>query len=225
MTQHLGVDFGATNLKWAVIEHRDEAWATLDRGQVPTLAAEGPDAVIGRIASIGATALARWPAIVTLGIGVPGLYDPVGGSTRFLMNMPGDWAGIPVAPPVEAALGIPVVAHQRRAGVRPRGAAPGRGPRSVVDGRADARHRRRRRHRDRRHGPPRSRRDGRRGRPPDARPRRPVVPAAGTGAVSRRSPGRTGSPRRAAPRRPRRRSSPPGRAMRAALAGLAQVGR
>ena len=108
MTQHLGVDFGATNLKWAVIEHRDAAWATLDRGQVPTLAAEGPDAVIGRIASIGATSLARWPAIVTLGIGVPGLYDPVGGSTRFLMNMPGDWAGIPVAPPVEAALGLPV---------------------------------------------------------------------------------------------------------------------
>jgi glucokinase len=108
VTQHLGVDFGATNLKWAVVEHRDEVWATLDRGQVPTLADEGPDSVIGRISSIGAMALARWPAIVTLGIGVPGLYDPVAGSTRFLMNMPGDWAGIPVAPPVRATLGLPV---------------------------------------------------------------------------------------------------------------------
>ena len=27
------------------------------------------------------------------GVGVPGLYDPATGAHRFLVNMPGDWAG------------------------------------------------------------------------------------------------------------------------------------
>ena len=32
-TQHLGIDFGVTNLKWAAVEQRDGEWATLDQGQ------------------------------------------------------------------------------------------------------------------------------------------------------------------------------------------------
>jgi glucokinase len=134
VSRHLGVDFGATNLKWAVIEHTDDGWATLDRGQVPTGATDGSDAVIGRIAAIGATALTQWPGIVTLGIGVPGLYDPVDGSTRFLMNMPGDWAGVPVGPPVAAALGVPVslINDARAFGLAELRLGAGRGASSMV---------------------------------------------------------------------------------------------
>jgi glucokinase len=40
---------------------------------------------------------------------VPGLYDPVAGTTRFLVNLPGAWAGQPVAGPVGAAVGLPAV--------------------------------------------------------------------------------------------------------------------
>ena len=37
-TRHLGLDLGATNLKWTVVEHDpDGTWRALDRGQVPTL--------------------------------------------------------------------------------------------------------------------------------------------------------------------------------------------
>jgi glucokinase len=108
VTEHLGIDLGVTNLKWAVAGTIGTEWQTQDRGQVATLAAEGPEAVIGRIVDTARTALERWPAIASVGIGVPGLYDPQTGSTRFLVNMPGDWAGRPVGPPVEAALGIPV---------------------------------------------------------------------------------------------------------------------
>jgi Transcriptional regulator/sugar kinase len=107
-THHLGIDLGVTNLKWAIVEHDGGEWRILDHGQVPTLADEGPDAVIGRIAETARHALGRWPSIASLGIGVPGLYDPVAGATRFLVNMPGDWLDRPVARPVETLLGIPV---------------------------------------------------------------------------------------------------------------------
>jgi glucokinase len=107
-TRHLGLDLGATNLKWTVVEGEDGAWRTLDRGQLATGAGDGPDAVIRRLADAGRAAGAAWPGIVSAGIGVPGLYDPATGTTRFLVNLPGGWRGIPVAGPVSAALGIPV---------------------------------------------------------------------------------------------------------------------
>lgn len=98
---------GVTNLKWAVVEADGDAWRILDRGQVPTRSADGPDAVIGRIGETGRHALDRWPAIASIGVGVPGLYDPATGTTRFLVNMPGDWKGRAVAAPVTSDLGLP----------------------------------------------------------------------------------------------------------------------
>jgi glucokinase len=108
VTLHLGIDLGVTNLKWSVVDKDGDSWEAIDRGQVPTEASEGPDAVVGRLGEIGRTALDRRPSIGSLGIGVPGLYDPATGSARFLVNMPGDWAGRPIASPLEAALDIPV---------------------------------------------------------------------------------------------------------------------
>ena len=107
-THHLGIDIGVTNLKWATVEHAADDWRTVGQGQRPTLAAEGPDAVIGRVAELGRAALDRWPGIASVGLGIPGLYDPATGSARFLVNMPGEWSGRPVAGPVEAMLGVPV---------------------------------------------------------------------------------------------------------------------
>jgi glucokinase len=51
--------------------------------------------------------LDRCPDATTVGIGVPGLYDPVAGTTRFLPNLRGDWAGRPVAAAVGGAVGLP----------------------------------------------------------------------------------------------------------------------
>jgi glucokinase len=114
-TQHLGLDLGATNLKWAVAEHgvdgapRAEAeWRTLDRGQVATLAAGGAAATVSQLAEVGREAIDRWPGIATAGIGVPGLYDPASGTTRMMVNLPGEWDGRPVRDPLKAALGVPV---------------------------------------------------------------------------------------------------------------------
>ncbi len=137
MTRHLGVDLGVTNLKWAVVEGTpgtDGSWRTLDCGQVPTRAGDGPDAVVGRIAETGRMAVERWPGVVSVGIGVPGLYDPVAGSARFLVNMPGDWAGRPVAPPVADALGQPValINDARAFGLAELRLGAGRGASSLV---------------------------------------------------------------------------------------------
>jgi len=125
---------GVTNLKWAVIEHDGPSWRILGQGQVPTLASEGPDAVIGRIAETGRAALERWGTIASLGIGVPGLYDPVAGTTRFLVNMPGDWMGRPVAEPVRAVLDVPVslINDARAFGLAELRLGAGRGADSMV---------------------------------------------------------------------------------------------
>ncbi len=107
-TRHVGLDLGGTNLKWTVVERLADDWRAVDRGQVPTLSAEGPAAVIARLADAAGAACARWPGVTSVGIGVPGLYDPLAGTTRFLVNVPGDWDGRPVAAPMSHALGLPV---------------------------------------------------------------------------------------------------------------------
>jgi glucokinase len=107
MTQHLGIDLGVTNLKWAVVGHDNRTWQTLARGQTSTLALEGPEAVIGRLIDLARRSVDDWPGIESIGLGVPGLYDPSRGATTFLVNMPGAWRDRLVAPPVEAALELP----------------------------------------------------------------------------------------------------------------------
>ena len=133
-THHLGIDLGVTNLKWAVVDRDGDDWGSVDQGQRPTLAAEGPDAVIGRVTELGQAALERWPGITSVGIGIPGLYDPTEGSTRFLVNMPGEWVGRPVGPPIEAVLDRPValINDARAFGLAELRLGAGRGAASLV---------------------------------------------------------------------------------------------
>jgi glucokinase len=43
----------------------------------------------------------------SIGVGVPGLYDPKSGTTRFMPNVPGNWAGVPVGAKVSEAMRLP----------------------------------------------------------------------------------------------------------------------
>jgi len=137
-TRHLGLDLGATNLKWAIVEHADGTWTTLAHDQVPTRIpvehAEVPAAVVAQLAEVGAAAIAAWPGVTTVGIGVPGLYDPVGGTTRFLVNVPGPWAGRAVAGPVGAGLGLPafLINDARAFGLAEIRLGAGRGASSMI---------------------------------------------------------------------------------------------
>ena len=87
-----------------------------------------------RLTSLAREALERWPAIESVGIGVPGLYDPATGTTRFLVNLPGDWAGRPVAATVAAAVDRPVtlINDARAFGLAELWLGAGRGARSMV---------------------------------------------------------------------------------------------
>jgi glucokinase len=133
-TRHLGLDLGATNLKWTVVERDGDVWRSLDRGQVPTQVAGGPAAIVAQLGDMGAAAMERWPGVVTAGIGIPGLYDPTAGTTRFLVNIPGSWDGYPVANPVAAALGVPValINDARAFGLAELRLGAGRGASSMV---------------------------------------------------------------------------------------------
>jgi glucokinase len=109
-TRHLGLDLGATNLKWAIVARADGAWTTLARDQQPTRVvtnpAKVPDAVVAQLGELAVATDAEWGPLSSIGIGVPGLYDPRAGTTRFLVNLPGPWRDHPVAAPVKAVSGI-----------------------------------------------------------------------------------------------------------------------
>lgn len=107
-TRHVGLDLGATNIKWAVLELDAGRWSVVDRGQVPTLGAEGADRVIERMAGLAAQARRDWPGVASVGVGVPGLYEADTGVTTFLPNLPPGWAGKPVAKPMRERLALPV---------------------------------------------------------------------------------------------------------------------
>jgi glucokinase len=133
-SRHLGLDLGATNLKWTVVELAGKTWQALDRGQVPTRVAGGPDAIVGQLGEMGRAAMETWPGVVTAGVGIPGLYDPHQGTTRFLVNLPGDWDGRAVAAPVASVLGVPValINDARAFGLAELRLGAGRGASSMV---------------------------------------------------------------------------------------------
>lgn len=112
-THHLGLDLGGSNLKWVVAARAGGEWRTLARDQVPTRvasdASQVPATVIGQLAEVAAAAVERMGPVASVGIGVPGLFDPGAGTTRFLPNIPGSWDGWQVAAPVAAAAGAPAV--------------------------------------------------------------------------------------------------------------------
>jgi glucokinase len=110
-SRHLGLDLGGTNVKWAVAQRDGTAWSAAARGQVPTRYAadptDVPTGIVAQLAELGVGLAAERGPLASIGIGVPGLYDPDTGCTRFLVNIPGPWAGLPVAGPVGAAAGLP----------------------------------------------------------------------------------------------------------------------
>jgi glucokinase len=133
-TLHLGLDLGVTNIKWAVLDRDGDAWSTVATGQSPTRPTEAPEAVVGRLADVARTAIAAHGPVASVGVGVPGLYDPDRGTTEFLVNMPGGWHGVPVAGPLHAALGLPMalINDARAFGLAELRLGAGRGVRSII---------------------------------------------------------------------------------------------
>jgi glucokinase len=110
MTLHLGIDLGGTKIAAALVDVASGALA--GRQVIPTEAADGPEAVMARMAALvrdvcgGAGAA---PAqIAAIGVGVPGLFELQTGRTLFLPNLAGAWRGVPLGETLRRALGCPV---------------------------------------------------------------------------------------------------------------------
>jgi glucokinase len=133
-SHHLGLDLGGTFIKWIVLKHADGDWRPLHQGQVGTNGVAGPDAVVASLALVASSALERDALIESVGIGVPGSYDPAAGATRFLTNVPGDWDGKPVAGIVGGEVGRPthLINDARAFGLAELRMGAGRGASSMV---------------------------------------------------------------------------------------------
>jgi glucokinase len=133
-TRHLGLDLGGTNIKWVVAACDAERWAVVDRGQTPTPQPADADPVLAALADLGRAALERWSDLATIGVGVPGLYDPATGASRFLPNLPGAWRGVPIAATLTAALDRPcrLVNDARAFGLAELRLGAGRGAATMV---------------------------------------------------------------------------------------------
>ncbi len=90
--------------------------------------------MVEQLGQVGAEIIGAHPGVVSVGIGVPGLYDPESGTTEFLVNMPGRWRDIPVVGPVMAVLGLPtaIVNDARAFGLAELRLGAGRGVRSMI---------------------------------------------------------------------------------------------
>jgi len=72
-------------------------------------------------------AVAQVSGVTSVGIGIPGLYDPANGSTVFLVNVAATGTARRLALPVAAAVALPTLPHQRRSRLRAGRASTGRG--------------------------------------------------------------------------------------------------
>jgi glucokinase len=115
--RYLGLDLGGTNIKVAVIERPGQPGGPAGReGGSPWIVARsscrteahrGPLGVVKRLAEVGREALDRHGPVAAAGVGLPGLFDESGRAV-LIPNLPGEWNGVPVREPLEAALGLPV---------------------------------------------------------------------------------------------------------------------
>jgi glucokinase len=130
----LAIDIGGTKLAAGVV---DAAGAILVRGEVPTVAAEGPEQVLKRIVGLGKDLLGRPEisphAIRRIGVGCAGPVDRLAGLVFNPPNLPG-WTRVALADLLRQAFSLPVIlendANAAALGEFRYGA--GRGARSLV---------------------------------------------------------------------------------------------
>jgi glucokinase len=109
MKKYIGCDLGGTNLRAAIVDV--ENGAILQQLSIPTLAREGHDAVMKRMADLYLQLIQsegmKKEDIGGVGIGVPGVLDLEKGETLFLPNLPGTWPHVPLQATIEKLTGLP----------------------------------------------------------------------------------------------------------------------
>jgi glucokinase len=109
MSYYIGIDLGGTNLRAAVAD--TETGQIYHRRKCPTFAAEGQEAVIGRIVQLIAElrqANGTDCEIKGVGIGVPGTPSLDTGVIQVLPNLPGQWRNVPLQAILQEQVRLPV---------------------------------------------------------------------------------------------------------------------
>jgi glucokinase len=109
MQKYIGCDLGGTNLRAAIVDV--STGEVLHQQSIPTLAREGYDAVMQRMADLFIqlikSASMKKEEIGGIGIGVPGVLDLEKGETLFLPNLPGTWPHVPLRDTIAKLTGLP----------------------------------------------------------------------------------------------------------------------
>ena len=109
MKKYIGCDLGGTNLRAAIVDV--DRGLVLQQMSIPTLAREGHEAVMTRMADLILkliqSAGMKEDEIGGIGIGVPGVLDLERGETLFLPNLPGTWPHVPLRDKITNLTGLP----------------------------------------------------------------------------------------------------------------------
>ena len=103
----IGIDLGGTNLRAAVL---NDAGAILGQARTETMAAEGPGAVLKRLAIVARGAVEEagleMKDVAACGVGSPGPLDADEGVVLYTPNLPG-WKDVRVAEEMKRAINVP----------------------------------------------------------------------------------------------------------------------
>jgi glucokinase len=103
MTRLLGLDLGGTNIKVSILEPDSDGYRALFVEELPTGADGGPEQVSANLVEAARRYL-DLGEIGSIGLGVPGLFDPDKGEIELFPNLPGAWKGFPLRNRMEQAL-------------------------------------------------------------------------------------------------------------------------
>ena len=111
MKNYIGCDLGGTNLRAAIVDVK--TGKVLHQRSIPTLAREGHDAVMKRMADLFLeliqSAGMQKEDIGGIGIGVPGVLDLEKGEVLFLPNLAGTWPHVPLSATITKLTGLSTI--------------------------------------------------------------------------------------------------------------------
>ena len=109
MKTYIGCDLGGTNMRAAVVDV--DSGSVLHQMSVPTLARDGHDAVMPRMAELCLDVIQSAGVdkekVGGIGIGVPGVLDLEKGETLFLPNLEGTWPHVPLRDTIAKLTDLP----------------------------------------------------------------------------------------------------------------------
>ncbi len=110
MKIYVGCDLGGTNIKGGLVNVEDGHVILSD--SIPTLARQGPEAVLERMANLISDLINESGVdkeeIGGLGISAPGVIDLETSTTEFLPNLYSEWRGVPVGERMKSYLNLNV---------------------------------------------------------------------------------------------------------------------